>query len=164
VHSKCDHNMEKKILYKNGRSFTLWIIWIIAIGLLLLTIWLASLLTDEQIMNDFGSITSGRIFQFALVFIGSVFIWPMLWMSNRYVISIESRELKLFVTCWTILGNRTQPITQSDNDLQYNNGKSDFSTVNAPYLFLRINNRKVIIDLQGEFPHGEDALVNSLTS
>jgi hypothetical protein len=153
------------ILYRSKRTYLLWFIVALAVGLLALTGWLVSLLSDEQLLKDFGSIAKGRAFQAGLLTIGSVFIWPMLWLSARYVVEISRSPSGVSISTWTLFGTRTETVPKDmmTQALTYHTGTSDFSTVDAPYLSLRIHGRKIIIDMQGEFPQGEEALTEALS-
>jgi hypothetical protein len=152
------------LLYHNKRTFLLWFIWGLAIGMLGLTGWLISFLTNEQLIKDFGSVKAGRIFQAGLLLIGSVFIWPMVWLSNKYVVEIKKGSDLIIIKTWRIFGPKIYTLETDgvNKDVTYHEGRSDFSMTNAPYLSFRANNKKFIIDMQGAFPLGEDALIDAM--
>jgi hypothetical protein len=157
-------NTGAHVLYRSKRTFLLWFIWGLAVGMLGLTGWLVSLLTDEQLLKDFGSVNAGRIFQAGLLLIGTVFIWPMVWLSNKYVVEIKKTDDFISIRTWTIFGLKTHTLETDgvNKNVTYHEGRSDFSMTNAPYLSFRITDKKFIIDMQGAFPVGEDTLIDAI--
>jgi len=159
-------NQNNKLLYASGRSGLLWFIWTIAIGLLVLVSWLASLVPEDEMIRSFGSVTNGRFFQAGLILIGSIFIWPMLWISSRYIVKVEiNHEEHTVIQTWTVLGIKTKtwPVEawlKSHSDYHEGKFEADDREVNAPWRSVRpAGGKKMIIDMQGDFPQGEDALL-----
>jgi hypothetical protein len=153
-----------QLLYISKRSKLLWMVMGLAIGLFVLTGWLVSLLTTEQLMKDFDSILSGRLFQAGLLGIGTVFIWPMIWLSNKYVVQILKGDDLLTIKTWSLIGIRTHALRGNgiNRSLTYHEDRPDFAMAHAPYLSFKANEKKFIIDMQGDFPEGEDALTDAL--
>lgn len=155
-----------KILFTSDRSGLLWFFWILALALLVFIMWLVSLMPHEEMIRSFGSVRGGRIFQAALTLVGSVFVWPMLWISGRYVERIERLENDVLkIQTWTIFGSKTKTWPESawkNAQKKYHDGqlKLDDREVNAPWFSARPEGgKKLVIDAQGEFPDGEDALM-----
>lgn len=162
-------NDQQKLLFTSDRTIVLWFLWILSLLVLLIVAGLASLLPPEEMIRSFGSIRVGRIFQTVLIVGGSVFIWPMLWLSSRYVIRVELLQANQFVIkTWTIFGIRSKVWSLADwekSTRKFHHGKFELDDrkVNAPYTTVRAaSGKKMIIDMQGDFPYGEDALMEVL--
>lgn len=166
---KTEFNQTQPLLYTSGRTILLWFLMLIAILLLAVVAWLASLLPEEEMIRSFGSVTGGRFFQLGLILIGSIFIWPMLWTSGRYIVRVEKRnEVSVIIHTWTIVGVKikTWPLEAwANSHSHYNDGEfeADDRKVDAPWRSVKpAGGKKMIIDMQGDFPYGEDALLEVL--
>lgn len=166
---KTEFNQSQALLYTSGRTVLLWFLLLIAVSLLAIVTWLASLLPHEEMVRSFGSVAGGRIFQAGLVLISSIFVWPMVWISGRYIIRVEKRnESAVIIHMWTIFGVRIKvwPIEAwSGSHSHYNHGQfeADDRKVDAPWRSVKpAGGKKMIIDMQGDFPYGEDALLEVL--
>jgi len=123
----------------------------------------------ENLLIQFGNIVKGRLFQLLLISFSGIFLYVMVWLSNRYIIYITRlKNGKLVISTWHIVYGSTTRIIAGPEYMQYgvyHEGRTVLPfapIVNAPYTTVFIGGKKMILDEQGDFPHGEDVLMEML--
>lgn len=156
------------LLYRSGRDLTLRIAEIFTLLPVAITLFLLSLMTEEQIIKDLGSIEAGWAFKAGLALFSGILFYAMLWISGRYVLTVERLGENVRIRFWTVLLPRTctWPVSAWQGGSEFHDGKLVLPgrpIVNAPWTGLHTpEGRKLILDDQGEYPHGEDALLTLL--
>lgn len=151
-----------RLLYVSRRSRTLWLVLLVTLAPVPLSAWLVSLPDEARLLADFGSLGAARIWQVGMVLLGSVLFWPMLWLSGRYVTQVEATAGGgVRVEVWTLLGPRTEDWTALRGG-EFHAGQSHGLPgvqVDAPWTGYRTPaGKRLIVDEQGEFPEGHEAL------
>jgi len=135
----------------------------------LITTMLVLRMTADNLLIEFGNIAAGRLFQFFLVSLSGIFLYAMMWLSGRYILYVTRlKNGKIVITTWHIVYGASTRIIAGPEYTQYavyHEGRSILPfapVVNAPYVTVFIGGKKMILDAQGDFPHGEDALMEVL--
>lgn len=156
------------LLYQSDRSATLWLLLPVTLAPVLVVAWLLTLPSEAQLLQDFGSTAAILIWKVGLLIFSSILFWPMLWLSGRYVTRIEHvGAQRLRVTVWSLTGARASEWTAAFSGGEFHEGKLVLPyvpSVHAPWTGYRNpEGKKLVVDAQGNFPHGEDALEAAMT-
>lgn len=156
------------ILYQSDRSLTLWLLLPVTLAPVLVVAWLLTLTSEAQLLQDFDSTGAIMIWKVGMLLLSSVLFWPMFWLSGRYVTRVEHvGAQRLRVTVWSMIGARETEWTAAFSGGEYHDGKLVLPyvpVVNAPWTGYRSpEGKKLVVDAQGDFPHGEDALEAAMT-
>lgn len=159
---------DSPVLYRSGRSRTLWLLLAVSLAPLALVTWLLTLPSEARLLQELGSATAVLAWKAGLLLLSSTLFWPMLWLSGRYV--TEVRRVgpgRLRVRVWTLLGCRAQEWTGAGDGGEVHEGRlalPDAPLVDAPWRGFRTpGGRRLVVDAQGDFPQGEDALTAAMT-
>lgn len=156
------------LLYQSGRTATLWLLLPVTLAPVLVVAWLLTLPSEAQLLQDFGSSAAILIWKIGMLIFSSILFWPMLWLSGRYVTRVEHvGPQRLRVTVWTLAGARTREWNAAFSGGEFHAGKLVLPyapIVNAPWTGYRTpEGKKLVVDTQGDFPFGEDALTAVMT-
>lgn len=151
------------LLYRSGRSLTLWWLLLVVLAPVPLTAWLVLLPPEAKLLAEFGSPGAVRAWQAGLMLLSTILVWPMLWLSGRYVTRVERLpDGQLRVQVWTWLGHRQRdwpPRFGAGEDHACLTSLPGAPEVNAPWTGYRTpEGRRLVVDWQGEFPQGHGAL------
>lgn len=154
---------EPHLLYRSGRSLTLWGLLLVVLAPVPLTAWLVVLPPDARLAAEFGSPDAVRAWQAGLMLLSTILVWPMLWLSGRYVTRVEQLpDGRVRVQVWTWLGHRWRDWPVSFGAGEDHAGLSALPgapVVNAPWTGYRApDGKRLVVDWQGEFPQGHGAL------
>jgi len=124
-------------------------------------------MTTAELQQEFNSISAARIWQVFLLLFGNVLTAVLMWMSGRYVLSVEHlTDGSLKIVVWNMFCIQQTKFFSTDvwqKPVSFHEGKTNFAgvpSVNAPWLAIKPKgSKKMIIDLQGEFPLGIDTLL-----
>lgn len=151
------------LLYRSGRSLTLWWLLPVVLAPVPLTAWLVLLPPEARLLAEFGSPGALRAWQAGLMLLSTILVWPMLWLSGRYVTRIERlADGQVRVQVWTWFGHRQRDWPARSGAGEDHAGLSALPgapVVNAPWTGYRTpEGRRLVVDWQGEFPQGHGAL------
>jgi hypothetical protein len=121
--------------------------------------------------SEFSDPLHLTFFKVGMILLSGLLLYPILWLSGRYVLSIHKQEHDeaIEVEIWSLLGNHNRYRIHLENgtsekNIQYHKGKLQLPLkphVMAPWYAVRLKgHRKWVIDAQGDFPHGEDELAD----
>jgi hypothetical protein len=155
------------LLYRSGRSRTLWLVLILTLLPVPLSAWLVTLPSEARLLAEFGSLNVARFWQAGMVLLGSALFWPLFWLSGRYVTRVETTaEGSLRVQLWTVRGPRTETwpaLRGGEHHPGHSHGLPGVQ-VAAPWTGYRTPAGKtLVVDEQGEFPQGDEALRAAMT-
>jgi len=152
-------------LYHSRRGLTLTLVALLCLAMPLFTAILLGAMSQVQRMEEFGQGPQSWMLPAGIFLLSVAPLLAIAWLSGRYVLQIDrDGEGNLHIETWTLLGRRSRswpasadwkPMTQHAGTAQFARAPS----VNAPYLTLHpVGGRRMIVDLQGELPHGVAAL------
>jgi len=149
------------------QKLLLWFVVLISVATAVFTTVMVFSMTEESLHKEYNSMASARTWQIIMLILGNVFLAVMVWMSGRYVFSITKQDdAYLTVVVWHLLlfqRKKTIPLTAFKKTIEYHEGKANYPgvpNVHAPWIGMKpLGYKKMIIDLQGEFPHGVNTLV-----
>jgi hypothetical protein len=158
---------ESTLLYRSGRSRLLTLVLLLTLAPVPLSAWLVSLPAEAQLLAEFGSRGAVQAWKIGMVLLGSALFWPMAWLSGRYVTRVEQTAAgHVRVQLWTLFGTRTQEWQSPLSGGEHHEGRSHGLPgvqVDAPWTgYCTPAGKKLVVDAQGEFPRGEDALREAL--
>lgn len=116
---------------------------------------------------EFSSPQSAFFWRFLFILIPAILMACMLWLSGKYVLMLELMPGKqVTISTWNILGGQQTRIWKAEDfapEAKIYEGRTEIIAkpkVNAPYLiFKSLNGKKLLLDLQGEFPYGIGAVL-----
>lgn len=148
--------------YISSRAKILWFVTLVSIMLSVFTFYMIFNM-PMTILSEFDSLISMRIWQGLLLILGNIFTATMIWMSNRYVLSIHLVNMQnIAIKTWSIFKLSNTRIFQLDdfknNQVTSHDGElflPRVPLVMAPWDSLKLNGgKKFIVDTQGSFPLG----------
>lgn len=156
------------LLYQSDRSRTLWLLLPVTLAPLLVVAWLLTLASEAQLLHEFGSVTAVLSWKVIMLLFSSILFWPLLWLSGRYVTKVEHvAPQRLRVTVWTLTGAQENEWQGAFSGGEFHEGKLILPyapIVDAPWTGYRSpDGKKLVVDMQGDFPFGEDALEAAMT-
>ncbi len=149
-----------------SRLFLIRFVMAVSLAFPVLVAFLVLRMPRGQMILDFGSVAAGNLFQAGMIAFSGIFIYVMLWFSGKYVLRIVLQNGDtILITTWRIwLPDKTYSF-HKDIFVQptvYNEGGTALPfvpVVHAPYYTLRAGGKKFILDVQGNFPEGEDVVL-----
>ena len=89
---------------RGKRSVLRWLTWIAAFPPLV-TLLLVSRMSEVQLLQDFGQMWTGHLFQAGLVLASGIFIYVLHWFSGKYVLQVSyTKNAVLVFSCWSLYG------------------------------------------------------------
>lgn len=140
---------------------------------MVIIVYVVSLMNEQQLIFEFGSLLNGRMFQIGISLFSSIlFISIVYFLHNKYVIEItllDDNALK--IKTWGLLGYKENTYTKNAwvEPPKFREGKTNATpyspSVHAPYLSLSPNGgkKKLIISDYGNFPFGTKVLDNIIS-
>lgn len=160
---------ENKVLFcvTKRQILLLWFVVLISCACSVFVTVMTLSMTTAELQQDFNSINAARIWQVFLILLGNLLTAVLMWMSGRYVLSIEHlTDGSLKIVVWNMFCIHQTKFFSTDvwqKPVSFHEGKTNFAgvpRVNAPWLAIKPKgSKKMIIDLQGEFPLGIDILL-----
>lgn len=152
-------NAEKDLL-------KIWGVSILCFSIIIFTVYMLSLMNNQELISEFGSVLKGRLFQIGMtIFSSLMFLSICYFLHNRYVLTITLlADNALQIKTWGLFGYKkaiypneawiTPPI--------YHAGKTQLAntpSVYAPYQSIKpYGKKKLIISEFGNFPFGNRVL------
>ncbi len=196
------------LLFRSSREPALWGGTLLSLVPVALAVVLLTLNAGAADTAEFGDRIGVWLFRGSLALVSTALVWPMAWLSGRYVLRAERRtDGRVSFTTWTLLGHRCRlwpgaspsaPAIWFEGDgngsglmfqirarlrtlLQNlvgrrkrlwpagpiaHEGRTHIPGrvwVDAPYISLYpVQGKRLIIDMQGEFPRGREALLEEI--
>ena len=103
-----------------------------------------------------------------MLLLSSIMFWPFLWLSGRYVTQVElAAPGQINVEVWTLFGPQRREWKSAFNPGEFHEGHLYLPytpEVHAPWTGYRTpEGKRLIVDEQGEFPLGREALQRAMT-
>ncbi len=152
-------NIDTRLIYNLDRNRTYHFVTLVLVVFAAALGFLASTMTEDARIAEFGSALGGRIAQFAIVAIGLGPLSAWLWWKRRYVRRIAWRpdSQTIIIECFGVFGSATRELPLAALlQTTAHEGHSKFPgapQVNAPYRRLHIEGLPpLILDDQGSVP------------
>lgn len=157
------------LLYRSGRDLLLRVMEIVTLLPVAITVWLLSLMSPEQALADLGSPAGAWAFRIGLTLGSGILFYAFFFLHGRYVLSVELQGDDVRIRFWTVLGSRlrTWPVPAWGGRSLYHKGEFILPgrpVVQAPWIDITTpEGKKLMIDDQGDYPQGVEALLAVLT-
>lgn len=146
------------VLYQSRRAPVLCLLTIFVF----LTFVISTCFSLTMPLDEYSSLFSARVWQFLFIMLPGLLVAANIWLSGRYVLKLEVLPDKMIrVMIWSVLCRKKIIIWRVDDfepkGVFYEGRTEIFGKlkVHAPFLLYRLQNGvNLVLDLQGEMPHG----------
>lgn len=153
------------IYFQSKRIPVLWFATLISVSCSIFTCYMVFTMSIENDLKDYSSLLTMRIWQVLFILLGNALTVSLCWLSNRYVLLIElTNEHQIKIKTWSIFRLSVTHLLDQSIFLNSWGTKNEGRTiipgkpiVIAPWDGITLaNGKKLLIDLQGDFPEGYD--------
>lgn len=150
-------------IYQSKRTAALWFVAVISLACSVFTCYMVFSMTIQDDLDGYSSLISMRIWQALFILLGNVLTLSVLWLSDRYVLSIiVTNNQQVKIKTWSMFRlsvTRTYDLSHfSDSQVHMNDGITVLPSapiVIAPWDGIQLQNgKKLLVDTQGYFPKG----------
>lgn len=173
ISSKSLWNQGKPIVvFYSKRSFTIWFLFFLSIFLSISVFYLIFTMDFAKEIINYSSVFTFWIWQVIIIILGNTLTGFMIWYSGRYILKITIFPGEIIqIKTWQMFGSKIVRYKKGDfTGIKFHKGVTNLAgtpSVNAPWLGIKLineDNKSLIIDMQGEFPCGFNALQNTFKS
>ncbi|MDQ8003833.1 MAG: hypothetical protein REI64_03470 [Pedobacter sp.] len=144
----------------------IWGVSVLCFSIIVFTVYMLSLMNEQELVREFGSILKGRLFQIGMTLFSSVlFLAVCYFLHNKYVITITLlADSALQIKTWGLFGYKENSYPKEAWIVApiYHEGKTQLPntpSVYAPYQIVKpYGEKKLVISDFGNFPFGTRVL------
>ena len=152
-------------LYRSRRGTLLTLVALICVAMPLLVVYLFAIMYEAERLASYERSAGLTVLQAAIFLLSVAPLAGVVWLSGRYVLRVDRDESgTLHIVTWTLFGPRRRawPASTVWKRVTAHAGTAHAPGApagNPPYLAVHPDGgSRLVIDLQGETPHGADTL------
>ncbi|MEE1885420.1 hypothetical protein [Pedobacter flavus] len=156
---------EDIVLFKNPRTRTITLVFYFSAIVGIVSTWFVLNLEKGDVMTRELSALELILWQFIFITFANSVLFSFFYLSGRYILKIKLLPSKIIeITTWGCLSNSIITFDAAELiDATFIEGNLNLPSkplVFAPYINLKFkNHKKLLLDMQGEFPHGYLAII-----